>query len=105
MKIYCNRREKTLEDFIGKDLWVRAYWYSPRNMNDYIIGYVKILSNRDRAILCSYIVDDVINAGDRYMSLKKSEFNRIYKHSLDLLKLLDPTDVFTDEEMKELLGI
>jgi len=74
-------------------------------MNDYLIGYVKILSNRNRAILCSYIPEDLINSSDRYMDLKKAEFNRIYKHSLDLLKLLEPLDVMTDEEMKELLGI
>ena len=105
MKIYCNRREKTLEDFVGKNVWVKVRKYSIDDSNRDRCGYVKILSNKDRAIRCYYISDEIMKASDHYKWMKKSVFKQTCKWSLDLLKLLYPLDILTDEEMKELLGI
>lgn len=99
-KIYSNRREKTLESFIGKNVWVRV-----RKCSNNRCGYIKILSNKDNFIRCCYISDEIISASNHYKWMKERVFKDRYNSFLDLYMLLDPTHVFTDEEMKELLGI
>ena len=54
MKIYCNRREKSIEDFAGVDVWVRIFM---RDKNNRIYTpWAKILSISTDMPYCEFLI-------------------------------------------------
>ena len=98
MKIYARSREKHLHHFINTNLWVRVRVYAIGK------GYANIISDpNERGIHCKFISDFVIRNGSKYD--KRLAFYGDDQFTVSDLILLDPQDVYTDEEMKELLEI
>jgi len=106
MKIYCNRRNdmttyNTLEKFCGKDLWIKvlridgpspfSVWHKIHSINDLqIIEFSEVLDS-----------DYPLSELQRDM---KDRFREGYNNYIKEYRIPRPLEVYTVDDLKELLG-
>ena len=75
LDIYGSRQEKTINNFIGKDVWVYARITKERIRGwcKYDYGYIKALSENDHIISCLWLSEYNLSTDGAYHCTQKSK--------------------------------
>jgi hypothetical protein len=111
MKIYCSRRQYNIDDFIGKDIWVKVYSYPSVSHDADLCEYVRILriipgshyaDGRDRYEVNS--IDANLAEGIEYYDEfcfddSAIKCSLLSQYTYDELALFEPLNAMTTDEL------
>lgn len=115
MKIYCTRTSFTLDFFEGKELWVRCLKQSSGNPNVWYRQYIRVkhLSRLEEplvgvciaynAIPVEFLEESYSVDYDGAVAISYLLNNDSYEYVLDGIKIVEPIDMMTTEEIVDML--
>ena len=112
MKIYCSKNNPTIDDFIGKDVWVKCYRSDRYDFKRlvYVNLYDKLGEDHYYGKnISANVIDDMRTVFDQYMDVSGRDDVRDFVEGEPWefpakLELFKPIEIITHDELLDMLG-